>query len=185
MDNRTIRFAIIAGLLSVSPIAESEAQQRENRGGARQGGRPDRAQMEQRFRQQLASMLRTQLGLNDDQMRQLSEVNQRFDVRRRELNRREMQTRRTLFDEVLKADSADAGRVDNLLAEQFKLDRERIDITEAEQRELSKFLTPVQRARYLGAQERIRRQMDDMRGRRAGPMDTPNDSGRRRRPPGQ
>lgn len=183
MNNRAIRFAVIAGLLTVSPIAVSEAQ-RENRGGARQGGRPDRAQMEQNVRQRLANVLRTQLGLNDDQMRQLSDVNQRFDVQRRELLRREMQTRRSMRDEVVKGDSANVGRVEQLLADQFKFERERIDLTEAEQKELSRFLTPVQRARYLGLQEQVRRQMDDLRGRRAGPMDMPNDSGRRRRPPG-
>jgi hypothetical protein len=179
MNNRALKFAIVAGLLTVSPFATSEAQ-RENRGGNRQGGRPERAQMEQRFRQQLANMLRTQLGLNDDQMRQLSAVNQRFDVQRRELLRREMIARRSIREEVDKRDSADAGRIDQMLTEQFKLERERIDLTEAEQRELSKFLTPVQRARYLGVQEQIRREMDQLRGRRAGPMDGPTD---RRRPP--
>jgi protein CpxP len=117
-------------------------------------------------------------------MRQLSDVNQRFDGQRRELMRREMQTRRGVRDEVVKGDSANAGRIEQLLADQFRIERERIDLTEAEQRELGKFLTPVQRARYLGVQEQVRRQMDDLRGRRAGPMDMPNDSGRRRRPPG-
>ena len=175
-----MRFAVIAGLLTVSPFATSEAQ-RENRGGNRQ----DRAQMEQRFRQQLANMLRTQLGLNDDQMRQLSDVNQRFDGRRRELIRREMQTRRGLFDEVMKNDSADSGRIEQLLLEQFKIERERIDLTEAEQRELARFLTPVQRARYLGAQERIRRQMDEMRGRRSQEGTNADDRSRRGPPPGE
>lgn len=178
MTNRIVKLAALTGLLVVAPLSMSDAQQRGDR-----GGRPNREQMERRFRQQLSNILRTQLGLSDDQMRQLSEVNQRFDVQRREVNRREILTRRSMREEVLKRDSANAGRIEQLLTDQFKIERERIDLTEAEQRELSRFLTPVQRARYLGVQEQIRRQMDEMRGRRAGPIDGPPDA-TRRRPPG-
>ena len=128
----------------------------------------NREQMEQNFRVRLANLLKTQLGLTDDGMRQLSDVNQRFDRQRRELLRREMMTRRGIRDEVLRGDSASAGRIDQLLTDQFKIERERIDLTEAEQRELGKFLTPVQRAKYLGVQEQIRREMDQLRGRGRG-----------------
>ncbi len=95
-----------------------------------------------------------------------------------------MSTRRSLRDEVMRQDSADAGRIEQLLTEQFKIERERIDLTEAEQRELGKFLTPVQRAKYLGVQEQVRRQMDQMRGRGRPPLgDSANAFGRRRPPP--
>jgi hypothetical protein len=177
MTNRFVKLAAVTGLLVMAPLSMSDAQQD-------RGARQNRAQMEQRFRQRLANLLRTQLGLSDDEMRQLSDVNQRFDVQRREVNRREMMTRRSMREEVLKRDSANAGRIEQLLTEQFKIERERIDLTEAEQRELSRFLTPMQRARYLGVQEQIRREMDQLRGRRAGPMDGPPPGDRRRPPPG-
>jgi protein CpxP len=176
----SLKFSVLAGLLVMAPLSMSEAQRERE---ANRPGRQNRQQLEHNFRQRLANLLKTQLGLTDDQMRQLSSVNQRFDVQRRELMRREMMTRRTIRDEVEKRDSADAGRIEQMMAEQFKLERERIDLTEAEQRELSRFLTPVQRARYLGVQEQIRREMDQLRGRRAGPMDRPLDSTRLRRPP--
>jgi hypothetical protein len=189
MKTRSLKLGLLAALLVTAPLSGGFAQG----GGARQGrprvggegvGRGDRQEMEQRFRRQLAALLKTQLGLSDEGMRQLSEVNQRFDVQRRELIRREMMTRRSLRDEVLKQDSADAGRIETLLTEQFKLERERTDITEAEQRELAKFLTPVQRARYLGVQEQVRRQMDQMRGRGMQPLGDPPPGGMRgRRPP--
>src|SRR5687768_15844351 len=174
MTTRPLKLVLMMALLAV-PLSTSAAQR------ARGGGRPDRAQLEQNVRMRLANLLRTELGLNDEGMRQLSEVNQRFDRQRREVNRREMLTRRASRDEVLKGDSADGGKLEQLMAEQFKLERERIDLTEAEQRELSKFLTPVQRARYLGVQEQVRRQMEQMRGR-AG--DQPLGVNQRRRPPG-
>ena len=165
----------------IAPLTSGSAQ-----GGRREAGvgRQNREQMEQRVRVRLANLLRTQLGLTEEGMRQLSDVNQRFDRDRRELLRREMMTRRSLREEVLKHDSANAVRVEQLLTEQFKIERERIDLTEAEQRELSKFLTPVQRARYLGVQEQVRREMDQLRRRGMQPMGDPPQGGQRgRRPP--
>ena len=187
MTTRSLKLGLLMATLAVAPLATGSAQGGERqRGIQRQGGagRMDRAQLEQRFRSRLATLLKTQLGLNDDQMRQLSDVNQRFDLQRRELNRREMMTRRSVREEVLKGDSADNGRVDQLMKDQFKIEHERIDLVEAEQRELSKFLTPVQRARYLGVQEQVRREMDQIRGRAMQGWGDPPPGGRRgRRPP--
>lgn len=188
MTTRSFKLVMLAATLVVAPLSTVAAQggdpqgERQRQGGP---GRMNREQMEQNFRAQLAKLLKTQLGLNEEGMRQLSDVNQRFDRQRRDLLRREMMTRRGLRDEVLRGDSANAGRIDQLLADQVRIERERIDLTEAEQRELAKFLTPVQRAKYLGVQEQIRRQMDQMRGRRGGmpPGDQPPDSFRRKRPP--
>ena len=186
MKTHALRLGLLSALLVVSPLSVSEAQRaRQGGGGERQeGARANRQQMEQRFRLRLATLLKTQLGLTDDGMRQLSEVNQRFDVQRRELNRRDMMNRRSQREEVLKQDSANAGRLEQLIAEHFKIERERIDLTEAEQRELSKFLTPMQRARYLGVQEQLRREMDQLRGRGREGFGEPNQGAPRgRRPP--
>ena len=184
---RSLKLGVMLVALAVAPLASGNAQGGERqRGGQRQGGsgRMDRAQLEQRFRLRLANLLKTQLGLSDDRMRQLSDVNQRFDLQRRELNRREMMARRSVRQEVLKGDSADNGRVEQLMKDQFKIEHERIDLTEAEQGELSKFLTPVQRARYLGVQEQVRREMDQIRGRgMQGFGDPPQGGPRGRRPP--
>lgn len=171
------RFVILAlAALLVAPLQNGSAQGRGDR-----SGRPNREQMEVRLRQRLATLLKTQLGLDNDQMRQLSDVNQRFDQQRRDLIRREMMSRRGLRDEVMRGDSASAPRIDQLLADQLRIERERIDLTEAEQRELAKFLTPVQRAKYLGVQEQMRREMDQLRGRGMPPLGMPPDSTMRRR----
>jgi Spy/CpxP family protein refolding chaperone len=179
MTTRSLKLGLLMAGLVVSPLSTSAAQRGDR------AGQMNRAQLEQRFRMRLANLLKTQLGLTDEGMRQLSDVNQRFDRQRRDLNRREMLTRRSIREEVLKLDSADGGRIEQLLTEQFKIERERTDLTEAEQRELSKFLTPVQRARYLGVQEQIRREMDQLRGRGMTPMGDPpaGVDPRRRRPP--
>jgi hypothetical protein len=176
MIKRSMQFGMLAAALLATPVSDGLAQ----RGDRQGGGRANREQMEQQFRQRVANLLRTQLGLTDEGMRQLSEVNQRFDQQRRGLLRQEMMTRRSLREEVLKRDSADARRVEQLISDQFRIERERLDLNEAEQRELGKFLTPVQRARYLGVQEQIRREMDQLRGRRGMGESQPQ----RRRPPG-
>ena len=183
MTTHSLKIGLLAAMLVASPLSVSDAQRARQGGGGERlggGGRQNREQLEQRFRMRLANLLRTQLGLTDDQMRQLSAVNQRFDQQRREVNRREMMARRSMRDEVQKMDSSDGVKIEQLMKEQFKLERERIDLTEAEQGELSKFLTPVQRARYLGVQEQVRREMDQLRGRVG---DQPLNPNQRRRPP--
>lgn len=180
MKTRSLKLGLLGAVLLVSPLSVSDAQRGDRQPG---GGRMNREQMERQFRVRLATLLKTQLGLTDDEMRQLSEVNQRFDRQRRDLIRREMMIRRSLRDEVLKHDSANAPRIEQLLTDQFRIERERIDLTEAEQRELGKFLTPVQRARYLGVQEQIRREMDQLRGRGMQRRGMPGDEGQRKRSP--
>jgi Spy/CpxP family protein refolding chaperone len=185
MKTRSLKLGLLSILLVGAPLTVSDAQRaRQGGGGDRQGaGRMNRGEMEQRVQRRLANLLQTQLGLTDEGLRQLSEVNQRFDRQRRDMLRREMMTRRAMRDEVLKRDSADTARVGQLIKEQFKIERERLDLTEAEQVELAKFLTPVQRARYLGVQEQIRREMDQLRGRGREGFGEPPQGQRGRRPP--
>lgn len=156
-----------------------------------QGGNrpPQRAQLEQRLRERLAAVVREQLQLDDEQMRRLSEVNQKYDSLRRTLNRREFQLRREMRQQLIEQQNPSEEVVSRLLSDHLRLQRERLDLLEAEQADLSRFLTAVQRAKYLGIQEQMRREMDrrrstlpfvDDRGMRGG------EPGRRggRRPPG-
>lgn len=148
---------------------------------AQQGrGRPDRAQLEQRFRERLAALVRERLQLNDEQMRQLSAVNQRYDAQRRELLRREFQLRRELRSQLIGRDNPSEREVARLLSEHLRIQRERVALLEAEQADLAKFLSAVQRAQYLGIQEQVRRELE----RRRPPPPLSGDSdGRGRRPP--
>jgi hypothetical protein len=50
----------------------------------------------------------------------------------------------------------------------IRVQRSRLDLLETEQRELSAFLTPTQRAKYMGMQEQLRRRADEMRRRAEG-----------------
>jgi hypothetical protein len=151
-------FLILAGLAPGAAGAQQRNRQRQP---------AERAQLEQRLRQQLARVVRDRLGLNDQQMQRLSEVNQKYDAERRDLVRREFEVRRGLRQRLIDTSTAvDESAVGQLLTEQLRIQRARVDLLEAEQTDLAQFLTPSQRAKYLAIQEQMRRQMDQMRGRR-------------------
>lgn len=150
---RALRSAIVlllaASLLAAPAIA--------------QGG--GRGRLEQQVRERIGRVVQQQLGLTDAETQRLQGVNQRFEGQRRELVRQEREARLSLRSEVLRGDSADQKRTDALLGTLLDLQRKRLDLVEAEQRELARFLTPVQRAKYLALQDQMRRRVEEMRQR--------------------
>jgi hypothetical protein len=111
----------------------------------------------------MGQVLKNQLGLNDEQMKKLQETNKRFDEKRRILVDQERDVRMSLRDEMLRPDSARQPQVAGLLDRMVKVQRQRVDILEQEQKELGGFLTPLQRAKYFGVEEQLRRRMQQMR----------------------
>ena len=122
--------------------------------------------LELQFRQRLAEVVRRRLNLDDSQMRQLGQVNDRVERDRMRLLREERQVRQALRAEVLAGDSANQTKVASLLDQALKIQRDRLDLTEREQRELSAFMTPTQRAKYFGIQDELRRRLEDIRAQR-------------------
>lgn len=166
---------IAVGLLMLL-LAASPAQGQRMRSDA---GPPDRAALEQRFRERFAQVVRERLGLTAEQMEQLHEVNQRFDARRRSLFMQERALRRDMRESLKQGDApATQDRVAELMERSIRVQRQRLDLLEEEQRALAPFMTPVQRAKYFGLQEQIRRRADDMR------RGAERDSGARGRRPG-
>jgi len=104
--------------------------------------------------------------------------------------REEMQTRKAMREELLAGDNANVSKVADLLEQMPRLERRRIELMEQEQRELSKFLSPVQRARYFALQDELRRNMQELQRRRMGAADSTRGAGggfampQRRRSPG-
>jgi periplasmic protein CpxP/Spy len=129
---------------------------------------PRRQELEKRFQQRVENMVRQRLQLTDDQAVKLREVATRAEGARRVLRRDEMQARQAMREELLAGDNANEARVVELLEQMPKLERRRLDLLEQEQRELSRFLTPVQRARYFALQDELRRGMQELQRRRMG-----------------
>jgi protein CpxP len=120
---------------------------------------PRRQAAERRFQEGLARIVQARLRLSDDQMRQLVEINRRSARQRQELFGRERDARVGIRSEISKGESADQNRVAALVDELFSIQRQRLDLLQAEQRELARFLSPVQRAQYLELQEQVRRRV--------------------------
>jgi Spy/CpxP family protein refolding chaperone len=149
----------LAWLLSLASTATSLRAQ-PGRGGGRD--------LEQRVRQRMAAEVKARLELTDDQLSKLTATNRKFDEQRRQLFSQEREIRQGLREEVRKANAADQARVSQLIDRALDVQRRRIELTSQEQRDLATYLTPVQRAKYLGLQEAVRRRMEEMRRRRAG-----------------
>jgi Spy/CpxP family protein refolding chaperone len=118
-----------------------------------------RVEAERRFRERLATVVQQRLGLTDPQMQKLAESNQRFMQQRQSLFKRERDLRMSIRREVT-ADVADSARLSGLIDQIIAVQRERLDLLAAEQHDLSRFLTPVQRAKYLEMQEQLRRRVE-------------------------
>lgn len=173
-------------LLGVAPVAIAQ-----DRGGPPQ--RPaDRDSLEMQVRRRMADMLRAQLGLTDDQMRRLGATNRRFERQRISLVAQEREVRMGLRSAIESADTSRSEQVSALLDRMLVLQRQRLELVEAEQKELATFLSPVQRAKYFGMEEQIRRRVMEMREQqlRRGGGDGPRRPGNPpptrggRRPPG-
>lgn len=168
--------AVLVGLVlatMASPPSASAQQQQKSREASRpERGRTDaeRSAMVRELHARLASVVKRELHLTDAQAEKLQATNSRIDGRRRPLLQRERELRSGLRKELKRGESANDRTVGELLDGLLQVHRQRLELLEAEQRELAQYLTPVQRARYFSLQENWRRHVEEEaerdRGRR-------------------
>ena len=123
---------------------------------------PNRAALEQSFREQSARVAQRRLGLTDAQLAQLAQSNARFAPQQNQLVVQERETRRQLRVEMTAGNQANQQHVSALLDDAVRLQKQRIALVEAEQQDLARFLTPVQRAGYLALQAQVRRRAQEL-----------------------
>jgi|SRR5690348_7388870 len=136
------------------------------------GAQPARASaqrpvLEQQLRQRVAAVTKQRLGLSDDQMTQLEQSNARFAPQMQQLLASERETRRQLRVE-LTSPNPNQQHVGALIDQTISLQKQRVSIVEAEQKDLARFMTPVQRARYVALQTEFRRRAQEMARQNAG-----------------
>ena len=162
-----MRRMLLAGLFPMLATAAPLGLSAQQTGRGDRMPSQNRAELDQRFKERLATFMQKQLGLSDEQTRRMSEVNQRYEARRMDLVRREhdarVAMRRQLLDSTGVAPNEE--RVAQLLQDLGRMEHERLDLNDAEQTDLAKFLTPSQRARYVGIQEQVRRRIEGFRDR--------------------
>lgn len=131
-------------------------------------GRGDSTQrpLVQALQRRVLEVVQRTLEASDDQMRQLVEVNRRYEGERRTLNQRDRAARQSIRAEVLRDSLADQSEVSRMLDELVNVQRQRLDVFAREQRDLARFLSPVQRAKYATLQEALRKKVDQLRQQR-------------------
>jgi periplasmic protein CpxP/Spy len=129
---------------------------------------PNRAALEQQFRERSAKLAQQKLGLTDDQLTQLEQSNARFAPRLTQLALQDRETRRQLRLEMTAGNQANQQHVSALLDSSISLQKQRIALVEAQQKDLARFLTPTQRAGYIALQAQVRRRAQELQRKNAG-----------------
>ncbi len=174
--HRVVRASIAAMVMVAGASVAAVAQSGPPGGppGPPEQGRPggarindsSRAQIERRLQDRINQVVRQRLALTDEQFARLRDVASKIEDDRRALRTDEAITRFSMRQELLAGDRVNEARVTDLLAKMPQLERRRLELMENEQRELAKFLSPSQRARYLGLQDELRRSIQELQRRR-------------------
>lgn len=170
---RWLMGAALGGVLLTAPALEAQGGPPSGPPGStprRSGysGAQRAQELEQRFRERLDSLVRVHLQLSDEQHSRLREVASRTEQERRTLRGEEMRIRLALRRELMAGEKANEARVAELLDQVPVLERRRLEVSEQELKELARFLSAVQRARYFALQEQLRWSMQDLQRSRMG-----------------
>ena len=164
------RWIVAAMLLAFAGVARAQSAEaqagqapaRQQRGGQRASAMApsDRQALQRRVRQAFTAVVRRQLNLDAAQMQTLQRVDQKYEQQRRGVLRDERDARMNL--KLAMEDSTghpDQDKISQYLDQLVKGQRRRADLLDAEQKELSSFLSPLQRAKYFSLKERVARKM--------------------------
>lgn len=161
------------GMLILVPALAAPAQSQDRPQGppdsmqGRPGSRmsePMRERVERRF----AERVRQELKLTDDQATRLKATAEQYATKRREIRTREHDVRRALTSQLQPGIAADNDSIAHLTDDLVGLRLRYVENFRDELQDLSKFLTPVQRARLVIMRERLFRAADRARERRDG-----------------
>lgn len=157
----------LAALVLVAPLP---AQQNDRAAAAKAAdsaaiASPERRQLERRLHQRMLDVVRDRLDLTPEQVDKLSATNERYEQQRRSLAQRERSLRLELRAQLRRGDSVDQNRVAQLLDQTLQAQQERLDLYRNEQSDLAAFMTPAQRAKYMGLQEQMHSRVEELRRR--------------------
>jgi len=138
------------------------------RGAAQQLPPAQRQALARQVRQAFVTVLRQQLKLDNGQVRRLMQTRAEFDRQRRELNQGERQTRVALRAAMEDSAGPDQQKIGQYVDQLVQAQHRRAALLESEQKELSNFLTPLQRAQYLALEERFAKKLLEAGQRGAG-----------------
>lgn len=127
-----------------------------------------RDQLQQEIERRFGAVVQRQLGLTDDQASKLRATEERFRPRRRAIMREQLLLRMGLQDQMRPGEAANSDSVRRLMDGMQANRSELLRIEQEQDREMSGYLTPVQRARYQMLRERLVQRLQEVRRERAG-----------------
>jgi len=158
-----MRTSLVAGVLAIA-INGTVAIAQPVKGASPNASRPV---LEQQFRERLAKLAQTRIGLTDAQMTQLEQSTARYAPQLNQLAVQEKETRRQLRAE-LTSPQPNQQLGSNLLGTSMSRQQQRLAVVASQQKDLARFMTPVQRARYIALQQQFRRRTQELAGQRGG-----------------
>lgn len=164
-------FSLITALTlgAVLPLAgqNTQATRRDSTVG------PQEVEMRDRIQENFLARAKEQMGLNDDQMTKLRAAEQRVATKRRSIEQEIRRLNGALAEQLRPGIAAKEDVVTKSLDSLGTLRVSYAQVFKEEQRELSAFLTPVQRAQFYRMREqmvdRVREVRQDRGGRQAPP----------------
>src|SRR4051794_11227582 len=158
-------------VLLVVPLHAAVAQRPDSTHG------PMADSLRQRIEERFASRVQADLGLTNDQTAKLKATSQAYSGRRRDLRDSAMRVREALAKQLQPGVAANQDSVAKLTDAMVDLKLSSAQLTRDEMKDVSKYLTPVQRARLLVMRERFMERVHEHGHNRGG-----GDRGGRRRP---
>ena len=181
MRRHSLLLSAVVALCASSAIAGAQ-NARAGRAAARSAGGAGRANAQQplvrELRQRFNGVVRQQLNLNDEKARQLDRVDRQFEQQRNQLRRDEREARLGLQAAMADTANVEQAKIAQYMDQLTRGQRRRADLLEAEQKELSSFLTPLQRAKLQALREQLAQKVRQVQqqnggGRRAAPPPLP------------
>lgn len=134
---------------------------------AQNEGEPERAeQLRQRVEGRFAERVKERLQLSDDQMIRLRGTARTYGARRRELTERERGIRAALAEQLRPGVAANQDSVSQLTDALVAIRDSHAHALRDENREMSEYLTPVQRSQLFVMRERLVRRVREIRDER-------------------
>jgi len=154
---RTFGWFLVAGLVLVAGPALAQDDGDET---------PQAAQMRQQIETRFGQQLQATMGLSDEQAVKLRATFEKYGPERRAMEREQRDIKRALQGQLRPGVAADADSVarlvDRLLANKVKYAESFV----GEDKEMAKYLTPVQRAQFQVMRERLMARIEQVRQQR-------------------
>lgn len=128
----------------------------------------ERERLQQEIERRFGAVVQQQLELSNDQADKLRATEERFRTRRRAIVRQQLLLRFGLQDQMRPGQAANPDSVRRLMDAMQANRGDLLRLDQEQDREMSGYLTPVQRARYQMLRERLLRRLQEVRRERTG-----------------